>query len=291
MKYRSVIPAILFTLLLTTGSIAASELPPLNVSVNDFASMVPAASLEDLEHRLARFHTETGQRVVVLTIKQLADHDANRLARAAFEALPLSDAERRRSAILVVARHERTIGFHAGQDILPLLPRPAAEKKILEQVSLYSEGMRPDLGVHGAVHYMTRVMRREISVLAESDEERLEHASLEGKGAGAIFAVFLGPFLAFFIGIIWGIYATQYGVQRGPRLLMGAIFGGGTAKLVMLAMSWLGHFSGGLWYFILAVATALGTFGSLTEFWMSGDWRGIPQEKKSPGKPENNMGV
>jgi hypothetical protein len=32
-------------------------------------------------------------------------------------------------------------------------------------------------------------------------------------------------------------------------------------------------------------------FGSLTEFWMSGDWRGIPRIKESPRKPEDKMGI
>ncbi len=119
----------------------------------------------------------------------------------------------------------------------------------------------------------------------------MQQASLHGGEAGAIFALCLAPFLAFFMGAIWGIYATQYGVQRGTRLLMGAIFGGGTAKIVALLMSMLGSYSDNLWYFIMALAIPLGVFGSLTEFWMWGDWRGIPRVKERPRKPEDNMGI
>ena len=288
MKFFAVI--LLSSVLVGNGH-AAIELPALNTAVNDFANIIPPASLHDLENRLSRFHTETALRLIVLTVKDLDGQSPDEWARTAFAALPMSPSDRRRSAILVIARHERTIAFHAGQEIASLFPRPQTEQEIREQVSLYAEGMRPDLGVHGAVHYITRVMRREISVTGESAEVRLEHASLEGKGAGAIFAVFLGPFLAFFVAIVWGIYATQYGVQRGPRLLMGAIFGGGTAKLIMMSMNWISHFPDMLWYFIIAMAILLGIFGSLTEFWMAGDWRGIPREKDAPVKPENNMGI
>jgi hypothetical protein len=42
----------------------------------------------------------------------------------------------------------------------------------------------------------------------------------------------------------------------------------------------------------LILSIALGTFGSLTEFWMSGDWRGIPRVKDSViRKPEDKMGI
>jgi len=56
-------------------------------------------------------------------------------------------------------------------------------------------------------------------------------------------------------------------------------------------MSILGGYSEGLWYFIMALAIPLGVFGSLTEFWMAGDWRGIPRVKGPKRKPEDNMGI
>jgi hypothetical protein len=115
--------------------------------------------------------------------------------------------------------------------------------------------------------------------------------SLRGGEAGAIFALCLGPFLALFVGVLWGIYATQYGVQRNTRLLMGAIFGGATAKIVAVLMSILGGYTDSLWYFIMALAIPLGVLGSLTEFWMAGDWRGIPRVKGPKRKPEDNMGI
>ena len=72
---------------------------------------------------------------------------------------------------------------------------------------------------------------------------------------------------------------------------MGAIFGGGTAKVVITITAFVGGASDSLWYFIIALAIPLGVFGSCTEFWMSGDWRGIPREKGPRRKPEDNMGM
>lgn len=282
--------ALLFNFLLS-GHAHAIELPPLNSTINDLAGMFPPASLDDLTQRLHRFRTETANHVVVLTLKSLDGENIASVARRAFSNLSLTDAEREKCVLLVVARKERQVAFHAGSQLQALFPEPVASRKLQAQVALYWDGMRPDLGIHGAVNYLFRVIRGDVRVDSQTEEEKLEQTSLLGKEAGAIFALCLAPFLAFFIGAIWGIYATQYSVQRTTRLLMGAIFGGGTAKIVAMLMSLLGSYSDNLWYFIMALAIPLGVFGSLTEFWMSGDWRGIPRVKGRRRKPEDNMGI
>lgn len=290
----------LFSMKLLTGFICyfylsvgalALELPPLKPSLNDLAGMFPQASVEDLEHRLHRFKTETAKTVAVLTVKSREGESIENLARRAFESLPLSKKELENTVLLVVAREEREVGFYAGSTVRPMLPKAAANERLEAQVVLYQDGFRPDLGVHGAVHYLFRVLRGDARVGVLSEEERLQQTSISGGEAGSIFALFLGPFLAFFVGTLWGLYATQYGVQKGTRLLMGAIFGGGTAKIIIAAMSFLGRSSDSLWYFIMALAIPLGMLGSWSEFWMSGEWSGIPQFKGRRRKPEDNMGI
>jgi uncharacterized membrane protein YgcG len=283
--------AALFFVLLSGSLSSALELPALKAGINDFAAVFPPASLDDLGARLRRFNTETANGVVVLTLKTLDGEDIHSVARSAFNKLPLSDAERQRCVLLVVARSERQVAIQAGSKVRALLPEPAASQKLLAQTALYWDGMRPDLGIHGAVHYLFRVLRGDVRVGSQTEEEKLEEMSLRGGEAGAIFALCLGPFLALFVGVLWGIYATQYGVQRNTRLLMGAVFGGATAKIVAVLMSILGGYTDSLWYFIMALAIPLGVFGSLTEFWMAGDWRGIPRVKGPKRKPEDNMGI
>ncbi len=271
---------------------AEVDLPPLRLGVNDLAGMFPQASFDVLDHRLHRFHTETANSVSVLTLKSLEDESIDAVARRALQSLPVSDLERQRSVVLVVARKEREVTFAAGEKLRPLLPQPVAGQNLLAKVALYWDGMRSDLGIHGAVDYLIRVLRGDVRVGSQTEEEKLQQTSLSGGEAGAIFALCLAPFLAFFIGVLWGIYATQYGVQRYPRLLMSAIFGGATAKIVAMLMSVLGSYSDNLWYFIMALAIPLSIFGSLTEFWMAGgDWRGIPRTKGPKRKPEDNMGI
>ena len=283
---------VLFASLIVPGSAAALEVPALNTTINDFAKMMRPASVDDLTERLRRMKTQSAYTVTVLTVQSLEDEDIESFGRKAFKNLPLTEKELQRSVLLIVARKEQEVGVQTGSELQPLFPQPETNRKLQAQVEVYFNGMRPDLGIHAGVHYIFGVIKGEFRVDGASDEEKLEDASKRGAGAGAIFAVLLGPFLAFFVGMLWGVYATHYGVRRETRLFIGAVLGGGTAKIVATLMSMMGSYSDGLWYFILAISIPLGVFGSLTEYWMGGDWSGIPRLKdKVKRKPEDNMGI
>ncbi len=282
----------LFASLIFPASSSGLEIPALRVPINDFAKMMPPPSIEDLTERLKRIRSETGDNIVVLTVQSLEGEDIANFGRRAFEKLPLTDKELQRSVLLIVARKEQKVAVQAGVELRPLFPEPAASRKLQTQVEIYFNGMRPDLGIHGGVHYIYGVIQGDFRLDRTSEEEKLENTSTRGAGAGAIFAVFLAPFLAFFVGVFWGVYATHYGVQRELRLFIGAVLGGGTAKMVAMLMAMMGGISDGLWYFILVLSVPLAVFGSLTEYWMGGDWRGIPRVKdSSKRKPEDNMGI
>jgi uncharacterized membrane protein YgcG len=254
--------------------------------------MMPEASSTDLRERLLRFKARTGSTVVVLTVPNLDGEQIETVASRAFAALPLEESEREKSILLVVARRDRKVAAHTGSALLHLFPEPEADHKLQAHVSLYFDGFRPDLGIYSATHYIFGVITGEFNVAGTTEEEKLEDSSTSGRGAGAIFAVFLAPYLALFVGMLWGVYATHYHVQCATRLFIGAVLGGGTAKLVALMMARLGNYGYDLWYFILALSVILAGFGSLTEFWMSGDWCAIPRVKdRVKRKPEDNMGI
>jgi uncharacterized membrane protein YgcG len=275
------------------ASLFALELPPLEPAVNDFAGIFPRPSHDELKQTLARFKTQTGHTVVVMTVPDLAGEDIQSVARRAFHSLPLAAKDLQKSALLLVARTERQVAVQVGDDLRPLFPEPTASQKLLSHVELYASGLRPDLGIHGAVNYIFRAIKGEVSFDRLTEEAKFEEASLRGAGAGAIFSLLLAPYLAFIVGLLWGIYATHYHVQTEPRLFIGAVLGGGTAKIVASLMSTIATYDTSLWYFILALSIVLAGFGSLTEYWMAGEWRGIPRVKGSSlkKKPTDKMGI
>jgi uncharacterized membrane protein YgcG len=284
---------LIFFLTLPLGpATSAAELPELNATINDFAGIIPQPSREELEKRMQLFKARSGHSVIVVTVQSLDGEDIKSFGARAFGRLPLEKADLDKTILLIVARKEHAVGLQAGAELKELFPEPGAQNKLQKQVELYSSGLRPDLGIHGAVFFIFRTIRGEVQVEGETEVQNLEAASTRGAEAGPIFAIFLAPFLAFFVGVLWGICSTNYGVQSAVRVIIGAVLGGGTAKVVSVMMGMMGSVGGGLWYFILIISIALGAFGSLTEFWMSGDWRGIPRVKESvQRKPEDKMGI
>ncbi|MGH7824135.1 MAG: TPM domain-containing protein [Candidatus Binatia bacterium] len=260
--------------------------------INDFAGMMPEVSAHEMDERLKRFKTQTGHAVSVLTVNGLDGESIEDFGGRMFESLPLRDTDLNKAVLLIVARKERRVGVQMGVDLRHLFPEPAASEKLQHHVDPYFDGMRPDLGIHAGVDYIFRVIKGNVRVTGMTEKEQLEEKSISGRGAGGIFSLLLAPYLAFMVGGLWGIYATNFGVQRGLRLFMGAVLGSGVAKAVAVVMSLMGSYSDGLWYFILAVSITLAVFGSLTEFWMLGEWSGIPTVKDPiKRKPEDNMGI
>jgi uncharacterized membrane protein YgcG len=268
-------------------------LPPLQPAVNDLAGMIPPASYEDLTQRLKRFKTQSGHTVSILTVGSLEENEnIEGLAAEAFRSLPLAETDLKRAVLLVVARKEHLVGFAAGADLKARFPEAQATQKLQSHLDHYINGLRPDLGIYGAIHFILGVISGEFRVATTTEEEALENYSLRGAGAGAIFAVLLAPFLAFFVSLMLGIYSKHAGFQRETRLFLGMVMGGGMAQLVATLTGMMGPFSNSLWYFIVVMGIVLGAFGSLTEYWMKGDWSGIPRVKdKIKRKPEDNMGI
>ena len=272
--------------------LSALDLPPLNDTINDLAGIMPEPSHQDLEKRMKRFKARSGHSVVVITLPSLEGEDPESFGVKAFHRLPLGEADLKKTILLIVARKEHAVNLQTGEELKELFPEPTAQAKLQKHVDLYLSGMRPDLGIHSAVFFAFRTIRGEVKMDRATEFEKVEDASTQGSEAGPIFAIFLAPFLAFFVGALWGICSTNYGVQTAVRLTTGAVLGGGTAKVVAGLMELMGAVSDGLWYFILFLSIALSTFGSLTEFWMAGDWRGIPRVKDPVvRKPEDNIGI
>src|SRR3954452_10730967 len=82
------------------------ELPQLTDSINDFAGIIPPASQQDLQERLRRFKARSGHTVVVVTVTTLNGETVDGVAARAFTRLPLSDADLRKTVVIVVARKE-----------------------------------------------------------------------------------------------------------------------------------------------------------------------------------------
>src|SRR5689334_2843901 len=171
--YTRILTAIV--VILVPVALLAVTFPPLRPTINDFGQMFPPASFEDLETRLIRFKTQSGTTITVLTLKSLEGGDIGEIAHDAFAALPLSDQERTRTVLLIVARKEQKVDIEAGPELAKLFPKPATTVKLQRQVEPYFNGLRSDLGIHSAAHYMMEVIKGEFQVDRVTEAEALEN--------------------------------------------------------------------------------------------------------------------
>jgi uncharacterized membrane protein YgcG len=285
--------AIIFGALLYGAPAWCRQWPALEPAVNDLGLMFPPASFDDLTRRLKDFKKDSGYAVSVLTVLSLEDGETvAALATEALHRLPLNPTEIEKALVIAIARRERLVGFAAGAGLEARFPQAETTQKLQSHLDLYIRGLRPDLGIYGGVHFVQGVITGEFRAATTTAEEALENSSIHGNGAGAIFALMLAPFLAFFVSLLLGIYSKHAGFQREIRLFLGIVIGVGTAQLVGVLTGMISPYSDALWYFILGAGIVLGALGSLTEYWMQGDWSGIPRVKDEvQRKPEDNMGI
>jgi len=104
-------------------------------------------------------------------------------------------------------------------------PKPIASQKLYAQEKLYSTP-QAGFGHSGAVNYLFRVLRATYEWGAKP-KKKVKKKPLCAAVRRSDFRALFGTVFAFFAGGLWGIYATQYGVQRITRLAMAPSFGGG----------------------------------------------------------------
>ena len=159
-----------------------------------------------------------------MTVRNLEENEnIEALTGKAFRSLPLDEKELNRFVLVVVAPKEHLVGLRVGAELEPRLPKIVATQKLQSFLGLYIDGLRPDSGIYGGVHFVFAVILSKFRCAAITDEEALENASTRGGGAGAIFALVLAPFLAFFVSMFFGIYSTHTGFQRETRLFLGIV--------------------------------------------------------------------
>jgi uncharacterized protein len=121
-------------LLLIHPVVLALEVPPLRGRVNDYASMIPADKARQLEERLARFESETGHQVAVLTIPSLEGDPIEDFSIRVAEAWKIGQKGFDNGAILLIAQKDRKLRIEVGYGLEGVLPDAIANRIIGEVI-------------------------------------------------------------------------------------------------------------------------------------------------------------
>src|ERR687891_2565814 len=112
----------------------ALEIPALRGRVNDYAGMVPPDKAQQLEDRLARFETETGHQVAVLTIPSLEGEPIEDFSIRVAESWKIGQKGFDNGAILLIAQKERKLRIEVGYGLEGVFPDAIASRIIREVI-------------------------------------------------------------------------------------------------------------------------------------------------------------
>jgi uncharacterized protein len=239
------VPAVLLFLLLplifSLGS--ALDVPPLRGRINDYAGLLPAAKAQDLEARLARFETETGHQIALLTIPSLGGDSLEEFSIRVAESWKIGRKGFDNGAILVIVPNEKKLRIEVGYGLEGVLPDAIASRIIREVIVPQFRANNFPGGIEAGLDAILKVTRGE--PMPETARSAPRRQGSQGSSLPTILV--LTAILALFIGM----------TRR--RLVSGAF--GGAATGVLTSLFSAGPLGLGL-LIAIAVGGLLGAIGS-----------------------------
>lgn len=104
-------------LLLIPGLVSALDVPPLRGYVNDYAGVLSAGTVRQLEQTLAGFEQSDSTQIVVLTVPSLYGDDLETFSIRVAEAWQIGQKGKDNGAILLVAKAERKVRIEVGRGL------------------------------------------------------------------------------------------------------------------------------------------------------------------------------
>src|SRR5262245_30888634 len=232
-----------FSALEAPSLVLALDVPPLRGRINDYAGLIPADRARALEERLARFESETGHQIALLTVPSLEGDSLEDFGIRVAEAWKIGKKGFDNGAILLIVRDERKLRIEVGYGLEGVLPDAIASRIIREViVPRFRENDYPG-GIEAGVDAILQVTKGEP---IPQTARQVAKAGVS-RGSSLLAALTMTAILALFIGM------TQ-------RRLIGGACGGAAAGLVATLISASGiGFALGL---ALIVGAVLGTIGS-----------------------------
>src|SRR5437773_2763595 len=195
--------------------VLALDVPPLRGRVNDYAGMIPADRARALEDRLARFETETGHQIAILTIPTLEGDSLEDFSIRVAETWKIGKKGFDNGAILLIVRDDRRLRIEVGYGLEGVLPDAIANRIITEIIVPRFRENDYSGGIEAGVNAILQVTKGE----KLPERARTRTRSNASRASSLLTALTITAILALFIGMM-------------ERWLIGGVFGGAAAGLV-----------------------------------------------------------
>lgn len=212
-----------FLFLLLPGWAAALDVPPLKGRVNDYASMLSAATVDQMERSLKQFELDQSTQIVVLTIPSLENDSLEAFSIKVAEAWKIGQKGLDNGAILLVARNERKVRIEVGYGLEGSLTDLTSGRIIRGVIVPHFKKGDFDGGIMAGVNTMMGAVRGEFSA-----EDVPQNSSGKGDTEGFWFMLIM---VVFFIGKVMGNHKIIAASVSG---ILVSLFG-----LLMFGPKWL----------------------------------------------------
>jgi uncharacterized protein len=230
----------------------AGDVPPLRGHVNDYASLLTADAVQQLERELAAFESSDSTQIVVLTVPSLEGQVLEQYAIRVVEGWKIGQQGKDNGALLLVVKNDHKIRIEVGRGLEGKLTDLVSGRIIRNEISPAFKRGDFDAGVAAGVHAMMATVRGEYT--AEPRDIR------QGKkGANPIFTFLVFVLVAsVFLG---GISRLLGGVAGAIGLPVAAFLSFSGISVIMLGLLAFAGFLLGLFLAFLFSAGGRGGFG------------------------------
>jgi uncharacterized protein len=224
-----------FLVLAVAGAVFAANFPALTGRIVDQANVIPAATRNAVETKLAELETKSGIQLVVATVASLGGEEIEPYANELFRTWKLGEKTKNNGVLLVVAPNERKVRIEVGYGLEGTLTDALSKVIITNAIApRFKAGDFGD-GVSRGVDDIITVLTTDSSEWQQRPSLRLDH---EPSSAGdwilialliaLVTLLIVSPgFRWFFLNVALNILVNSGGSRGGGGFSGGGSSGGG----------------------------------------------------------------
>jgi uncharacterized protein len=224
-----------FLLLAGAGAVFAANFPALTGRIVDQANVIPAATRNAVETKLAELETKSGIQLVVATVASLGGEEIEPYANELFRTWKLGEKTKNNGVLLVVAPNERKVRIEVGYGLEGTLTDALSKVIITNAIApRFKAGDFGD-GVSRGVDDIVTVLTTDSSEWQQRPSLRLDHEP-SSVGDWILIALLIGlvtllivspGFRWFFLNVALNILVNSGGSRGGGGFSGGGSSGGG----------------------------------------------------------------
>lgn len=243
--------AAIFLLLFAATPLLALDVPELRGRVNDYATILSPATIDQLENSLAQFEQEQSTQIVVLTVTSLEGDSLEGFSLKVAEKWQIGQKGKDNGALLVIAKNDRKMRIEVGYGLEGTLTDLVSGRIIRDAITPQFRNGNFDQGVINGATAIMAAVKGEFT----AEQAQASRGSSNNDPGGLIVPLLIG---LFFIGRIFGkhkILTAGIGAVAAPLF---GFFALGPQWFIILALIPVGFILG---LVLAAIAGATGRSG------------------------------